>query len=104
MSLSDKEHKRNLRQIAKAIAASNERLRAAGIRVKGAERAIYVPEPKPQIRPRATSQPVPTKKSNQIIFASAGLREPTREDPNKTIGNRISEIKIVSSPRRLPKI
>jgi len=52
--VTDKDHKRNLKRIANAIAASNAKLRAAGIRVSGAEKPIHVPEPKPQISPRAT--------------------------------------------------
>jgi uncharacterized heparinase superfamily protein len=52
--MTEKEHKRNLRRIAKAIEASNERLRAAGIQITGAEQQIHVPEQKPGIRPRAT--------------------------------------------------
>jgi hypothetical protein len=52
--MTEKEHKRNPRRIARAIEANNEKLRAAGIQVKGAEQQIHVPEQKPGIRSRAT--------------------------------------------------
>ena len=54
IGVNDKEHKRNLRRLAKAIEASNEMLRKAGIQVRGAEQPIHVPEQKPEIRSRAT--------------------------------------------------
>jgi hypothetical protein len=52
--VNDKEHKRNLRRIAKAIEASNETLRKAGIQVMSVEKEIHVPEKKSEIRPRTT--------------------------------------------------
>jgi hypothetical protein len=52
--VNDKEHQRNLKRIAKAIEASNERLRKAGIQVRGAEQNIHVPDQKSEIRPWAT--------------------------------------------------
>jgi hypothetical protein len=52
--VNDKEHQRNLKRIAKASEASNERLRKAGIQVIGAEQPIHLPPQKLEIRPRAT--------------------------------------------------
>jgi len=52
IGVNEKEHKRNLRRIAKAIEASNERLRQAGVQVVSAEKHIHVPGQKPEIRPR----------------------------------------------------
>jgi len=55
--VTDKEHQRNLKRLSKAIKASNDRLRAAGVQVKeveGMEQQIQIPEQKPEIRPRAT--------------------------------------------------
>jgi hypothetical protein len=56
--VTDKEHQRNLKRIAKAVEASNDKLRAKGILVKEAndiEKQIQIPEQKPEIRPRATN-------------------------------------------------
>ena len=47
--MKDKEHQHNLKRIAKAIKATNERLRAAGIQVKDikdVEQQIQIPEQK----------------------------------------------------------
>jgi len=39
--VNDKEHKRNLRRIAKAIEASNEKIRKAGIQFSGLAKPIH---------------------------------------------------------------
>jgi hypothetical protein len=52
--MNDKEHRRNLRRIAKAIEASSEKLRKAGIQFSGSEKQIHVPEQKPQFRQKTT--------------------------------------------------
>jgi hypothetical protein len=48
--VNDKEHKRNLKRIAKAIEASNEKLRKAGIQFSGSEKHTHLREQKFQIR------------------------------------------------------
>jgi hypothetical protein len=52
--VNNKEHKRNLRRIAKAIETSNEKLRKAGIQFTGSENQIHMPEQKPQFRQKTT--------------------------------------------------
>jgi hypothetical protein len=53
--VSDKDHQRNLKRIAKAIEEINKKLRAAGTQIVRSDQQIQLPEQKSQIRPNTSN-------------------------------------------------